>query len=112
MSCAGFLLIATIEAGGGAVTNSGDLMFRFVDAYDCMILGLVVAATVDADGNVGFLSTVFNIMSEAVTTGAGAEQRHGDVGFGSGAVAEHEGGLFDNGFEKCAVDIEERDHYR
>ena len=98
MSCTGFLLIATVEAGGGTVTNAGALRFGFVDACDCMVLGLVVAATVDADGNVGFLSTVFNIMSEAVTTGAGAEQRHGDVGFGSGAVAEHEGGLFDDGF--------------
>ena len=51
-------------------------------------------------------------MLEAVTTGAGAEQRHGDVCFGCGTVTEHEGGLFDDGFEKGAVDIKERDYNR
>ena len=66
MARAGFLLITAVEARGGTVTNACNLVFRFVNACNCMIFRLVMATAVDADGNVGFFSAATHVLSQRV----------------------------------------------
>ena len=66
MAGAGFLLIAAVGARWGAVADTSNFMFRFVDASDCVVLGFVVSSAIDADNDVGFPGTSFNIMVKAV----------------------------------------------
>ena len=100
MSSTGFLLISAVKTGRGAVADSSNVMFGFMDAGYRMVLRLMVATAVDTDDDMRFLSTTFDIVAEAMAAGAGAEEGHRDVGFGSGTLTKEEGGLFYNGFEQ------------
>ena len=52
MSSTGFLFIPAVKAGRGTIADSSNVVFGFMDAGYRMVVGLMVAAAVDADDDV------------------------------------------------------------